>query len=182
MKHLVSITLASVLLVGYPILAVAQTSDRPDSSAILKAFSTPVVVDGNPVWATVLTDASVDALWHGTPAADNLRTVAAGGHTVIYVMGVAVKRFTFPVRYTIEQDGHSFSGTGTNVSHFDGVAIPEGETILGLVEFDGKVALDRPFTLTLGGGSATVAIDSAAVSRWGQIAPPKDVFASHSKK
>jgi hypothetical protein len=180
--------LAALLFVGLARLASADDAiaetNKADASAkraedvlVLKAFSAPVPLDGGPLWVTILTDRSVEALWRNAPAQQALRSEAARGGTVMYVMGIATRGLVVPTSHALIQKGATIAGTVVNVANFNGQQVPEGSVVLGLIEFERKVDFKQPFTLRFGDLEVDFRLDPRDVDRWGGLQPPTQTFA-----
>jgi hypothetical protein len=132
----------------------AEPSPASDDAASLRALSAPMVIPGATLWLTVLTDRTVDALWRDAPAHDNLRSIAAQGGTLIYVMGVATGSFSVTGTFAVEQGGRTMPGRLINIARLGGELVREGDSVLGVVEFRDRIDLTRPFVVKLQGSQA----------------------------
>jgi len=150
----------------------ATASEPAESQAILDAFSEPAVMTGGPLWITLLTNASIEVLWGSDAARDTLQIEIANAGTAFYVVGVATRALSISPMVSVHQDGSKFDGTVVNVSYLNGETVPEGSVVLGLLEFDSKVDIARPFVLELGGAEVEFAIDPELAARWGEITMP----------
>jgi len=149
-----------------------RAEDPSEDQAVLSAFSEPATMAGGPLWVTLLTNASIDALWRDDPAHGTLQIEAAMAGTAFYVMGTATRPLRIAPEVSLSQDGATFDGVVVNVSNLNGETAPEGSAVLGLLEFGQKVDIARPFTLDLGGTSVQFQIDPQSAERWGEITMP----------
>ncbi|CAB3806992.1 hypothetical protein [Paraburkholderia fynbosensis] len=158
------------LLITAP--AFADSVDSIDDQTVLKAFTEPAAIAGGPLWVTVLSNRTIEALWRDDPARTTLQIEAANAGSSFYVMGLATKTLNFKPEVKLIQNGQTLDGTVVNVAHLNGNAIPEGSVALGLLEFKEKVDLGSAFTLNLGGTQVNFAIDPRLAQRWGAITTP----------
>jgi hypothetical protein len=166
-----TIRVLALVLAG-TIQSVAGVQPFAEDSDALRAFSAPLVTDGGNIWITILTDRTVDALWRKLPAHDNLRDIAASGGTVMYAMGIATNDFDLKAEFSVTQDGMTIRGRAVNIHNLGGGRVERGETILGLIEFQRKIDLHKPFRLGFSTSYVDFDVGLEAVNRWGAIAPP----------
>jgi hypothetical protein len=151
--------------------AFANQGSSEDAKAI-SAFSVPVPIDGGPVWVTIVTDRTVDAMWRDAPAKDWIRFNATMNGLMLSVMGIATKDFVLAPEYSIEQGGTTSLGQAINIRNLSGGEVKRGDSILGLVAFKNKIDLSKPFILNFGGCRVEVVLNPDEVKKWGALSTP----------
>ncbi len=164
--------LSFMLLLAWPAMAAAQEASTEDQ-AVLAALSRPVAIPGGPLWLTILTDRSIEALWRDDAARGTLQIEVSNAGTAIYVMGLATRPVTIAPTVVARQGADRFTGKVVNMAYLDGTPAPKGAVILGLLEFDARLDLAKPFVIELSNSQAPFAIDAATAQKWGKVTRPK---------
>lgn len=151
----------------------AEASPATEDQQVLASFSQPLPIAGGPLWVTLLTARSAEALWRDDPALGTLRMEIANAGTAFYVAGIATRPTRFTPSAVAIQAGRRIPGKIVNMAHMNGIDVPEGATMLALVEFDEALKLDAPFALELGGTRIDFSIAGDALARWG-AAPSRE--------
>ena len=158
-----------IILMTCPPMSVFAQQGSSEDAKVLKAFSVPVPIDGGPVWVTILTDRTMDALWRDAPARDDIRSDVALTGMVLSVMGIATKSFVLAPEYSIEQGGTTSLGKAINIRNLSGGEVKRGDSILGMVAFKNKIDLSKPFILNFSGCRVEVVLNPEDVKQWGTL-------------
>jgi hypothetical protein len=111
----------------------------------------------------------MDVLWRDAPALDDIRPDAAMTGLVLNVMGIATKNFVLAPEYSIEQGGMTNLGKAINIRNLSGGEVKRGDSILGLVVFNNKIDLSKPFILNFSGCRVEVVLNPEEVKQWGAL-------------
>jgi hypothetical protein len=161
-----------LLVLWLATLATAHAAPLSEEQLVLSAFTEPAVVPGGPLWVTLLTDRTIEALWRDDPARATLQIEVANAGTSFYMMGLATRDVSIVPEVTIVQDDQRTQGRIVNVTNLNGRTAREGSALLGLLEFDRKIDVTRPFVVELGSTTVAFAIDPALADKWKAVTMP----------
>jgi hypothetical protein len=87
--------------------------------------------------------------------------------TVLYVQGTPQKDFDLTAAFSIEQEGQTMQGTSTSIKNFVNGKVPAGQRIDGIVDFQKKVDITKPFTVKNGKGEVQFVLTAEAIKALG---------------
>ncbi|WP_175165328.1 hypothetical protein [Paraburkholderia fynbosensis] len=149
-----------------------EASISAEDQAVLSAFSEPAALPGGPLWVTLLSDRTIEALWREDPARQALQIEAALTGTCFYMMGLATRTLTIDPHAAIVQDGHRYTGRIVNIAYLNGQQVPKGNTMLGLLEFTERVDIARPFEIEFSTVTIKFSINRRTAEQWGNVSHP----------
>ena len=159
MSKSIASVLLSVAFVSSGFSLKAQQSG--DTSSAIKQFTRSGKFSGITLYFVHMNNRTVEALFQA-PTKYSMRA-RANMATMLYVQGTPDKDVTLATDFVLEQDGQTMNGTPFNIKNFQAGAVPKGERIDGIVQFEKKVDLSHPFTIKNGGDSIEFSLSPEAL-------------------
>jgi hypothetical protein len=144
----------------------AAAAPAPGTNALVD-YTRHIKYDGLTLSVLLVNNRTVEVLFQA-PLKYSMRA-RANQQTVLYIQGTPQKDFELSNAFTIEQDGQIMTGTSTSVKNFVNGKVPAGQRIDGVVEFQKKVDISKPFTVKNGQGEVQFILTPEAIKA---LAPP----------
>jgi len=162
-----------ILIVGlcalFASLALAQ--DASQNADAIKQFTRSGKIDGITLYFVHINNRTVDALFEA-PTKYSMRA-RANMSTLLYVQGMPDSDANLTTEFVLEQDGQATSGTVHNIKNFKAGAVPKGERIDGIIQFETKLDLAHPFKIKHGDESVEFKLSREALKMLEPPQPPQ---------
>lgn len=146
----------------------AQPAPPAPGTNALVDYTRQIKYDGLTMSVLLVNNRTVEVLFQA-PTKYSMRA-RANQQTVLYIQGTPSKDFDLSNTFTIEQDGQTYSGTSTSIKNFVAGKVPAGQRIDGIVDFQKKIDISKPFTVKNGAaGSVQFVLTAEAIKA---LAPP----------
>ena len=148
--------------------ATAQAAPQAATANPLADYMRQIKYDGFTLSVVLVNSKTVEVLFQA-PTKYSMRA-RANQETVLFIQGAATKDFDLPGDFTIEQDGQTMNGAFSGFNGVKAGKIEAGKRIDGIVEFQKKVDISKPFTVKNGAaGSVQFVLSADAIKA---LAPP----------
>ena len=134
-----------LLFAVFALISVAQEQQPAQDPNVLKQFTRAAKFNGVTLYFVHMNNRTVEALFQA-PTKYAMRA-RANMATMLYVQGTPEKEVNLNTDFMLEQDGQTTAGTAHNIKNFKAGAVPKGERIDGILQFDTKIDLTHPFLI-----------------------------------
>jgi len=126
-------------------LAQEQPQQPTQDPGVLKQFTRSGKFHGVTLYFVYMNNRTVESLFQA-PSKYAMRA-RANMSTMLYVQGIPEKEASLNTDFVLEQDGQTTGGTAHNIKNFKAGAVPKGERIDGIIQFETKVNPSHTFTV-----------------------------------
>jgi hypothetical protein len=168
--------LAVVIALTLPLALISQNPPAPPAGQAPAAAPAPganpladytrqIRYDGLTLSVVLINNRTAELLFQ-PPMRYSMRARSAQ-QTVLYVQGTPQKDFDLTAAFSIEQEGQTMQGTSTSIKNFVNGKVPAGQRIDGIVDFQKKVDITKPFTVKNGKGEVQFVLTAEAIKALG---------------